>query len=33
MMKSGKYIPMVQLLERYKAEAEEEILPVTVYAI
>ena len=32
-MKSGKYIPMVQLLESYKAEAEEEILPVTVYAI
>ncbi|MGN0666936.1 MAG: TnpV protein [Huintestinicola sp.] len=30
---SGKYLPMVQLLERYRMEAEEEILPVTVYAI
>lgn len=32
-VRSGKYIPMVQILERYKSEAEEELLPVTVYAI
>lgn len=29
----GQYLPMLQALERYTAEAEEEILPVTVYAI
>ena len=30
---SGKYLQILQLSERYRKEAEEEILPVTVYAI
>ena len=32
-MSSGKYIQRVQMLESYRAEAEEQILPITVYAI
>lgn len=33
MAQSGQFLPRVQMLEQYRAEAEEEILPVTVYAI
>ena len=32
-MVEGQYLPMLQALERYTAEAEEEILPAIVYAI
>lgn len=32
-MEEGQYLPMLQALERYTAEAEEEILPAIVYAI